>query len=47
MKRPRTRLVQTISALRRCFSVSARMPWLSSDFVSWSGVIRIRELIEV
>ena len=34
-----------MSALMRALSVSGRMPWLSSDFVSWSGVIRIRELI--
>ena len=42
LKRPRTRLVQTISALMRAFRVSGRMPWLSSDLVSWSGEMRIR-----
>ena len=45
LKRPRTRLVQTISAFRRLFSVSGRTPWLSSDLVSWSGEIRMRALI--
>jgi len=45
--RPRIRLLQTMSAFRRDFSVSGRMPWVSRDFVSCSPVIRIRELIEV
>ena len=42
LKRPRTRLPQTMSTLRRAFSVSGRTPWLSSDLVSWSGDSRIR-----
>src|ERR1700676_120784 len=42
--RPRIRLLQTMSAFRRAFSVSGRMPWVSRDFVSCSPVIRIREL---
>ena len=32
MNRPRTRLVQTISAFRRDFSVSGRMPWAFERF---------------
>ena len=45
LKRPRTRLPQTISALRRAFSVSGRTPWLSRDLVSCSGDSRIRWLM--
>src|SRR5579872_171079 len=43
--RPRTRLLQTMSALIRALSVSGRMPWLSSDFVNCSVEMRIRPLI--